>query len=152
MHVSMNEGCRVWPTTVRLHKHLRILPQLHFLSSPPHFHLSNLQFIIDQILQLSHAQKHPLISKRSLGLKWWSLATICPYPLRLALFALISTSLSPPRGDKSQAPKRNKRKEKLTRERQGMRDKLSRTIFSKQERKWHGAHTSCVHMDMEESL
>lgn len=152
MHVSMNEGCRVWPTTVRLHKRLRILPQLHFLPSHPHFHLSNLQFIIDQTLQLSHAQKHPLISKRSLSLKWRGLATICPYPLWLALFALFSTLLSPPHGDKSQASKRNKGKEKLTRERRGMRGKLPRIVFSKQGRKWHGAHTSCVHTDTEESL
>lgn len=148
----MNEGCRVWPTTVRLHKRLRILPQLYFLLSLPHFHLSSPQFTIDPILQLNHAQKHPLISKRSLGLKWWGLATICPCPLWLAQCTLISTSLSPPCGDKSQASKRNKGKEKLTGERRGMRGKLPRSIFSKQERKRHGAHTSCVHMDAEEIL
>lgn len=124
----MNEGCRVRPTTVRLRKHLWILPQLHFPLSPLRFHLSSPQLPIDPILQLSHTLKHPLISKRLLGLKWRGLATICPCPLWLAWYTLISTSLSPPCGDKSQASKRNKGKEKLTGERQGIHGKLPRSV------------------------
>lgn len=147
----MNEGCRLWPTTVRLYKLLRILPQLYFLLSPPHFHLSSPQFTIDPILQVSHTQKHPQISKRLLGLKWWGLATVCPCPLWLAWYILVSTSLSPPCSDKSQASKRNKGKEKLMGERWEMCGKLPRSIFSKQGRKSHGAHTSCAHMDTEEN-
>lgn len=69
MHIIMNESGGVWPTTVRVHKHLWIFPHLYFLLNPPHFHLTSPQFSIDQALQLSHAQKHPLISKISLGLK-----------------------------------------------------------------------------------